>query len=77
MLKNDFGWAIRMLKDGHRVQRKGWNGRNMYVFMRSGKGYIKGHPELPHLCMKTADDKCCVGWLASQSDMLGEDWELY
>jgi hypothetical protein len=29
---------------------------------------------LPYIIMKTADDKILMGWLASQSDMLAEDW---
>lgn len=31
---------------------------------------------LPYLIMKTADNKILMGWLASQSDLLAEDWEL-
>lgn len=30
----------------------------------------------PHIDMKAADGTCVVGWLASQTDMLAEDWEL-
>jgi hypothetical protein len=29
-----------------------------------------------HIDMKTADGSICIGWLASQSDMLAEDWEV-
>ncbi len=28
------------------------------------------------ICMKTADNKILTGWLASQTDMLSEDWVL-
>jgi len=28
----------------------------------------------PHIDMRSADGKCVVGWLASQTDMLAEDW---
>lgn len=35
---------------------------------------ISGKEVLPSIVMKTADDKLCVGWLASQTDMLAEDW---
>jgi len=31
---------------------------------------------LPYLSMKTADNKIQIGWLASQSDLLAEDWEV-
>lgn len=36
-------------------------------------GVIEG---LPTVCMKTADDKVLTGWLASQTDLLAEDWEV-
>jgi hypothetical protein len=36
-----------------------------------------GHADvLPYLIMKTADGKILMGWLASQTDMLAEDWEI-
>lgn len=75
------GIAIEMLKDGHRVARKGWNGKGMFLRMVSGKQYdvacgIARDLELaPWIGMKTADDKF-VPWLASQSDMLAEDWVI-
>lgn len=31
---------------------------------------------LPCITMKTADDCILMGWLASQTDMLSEDWEV-
>jgi len=31
----------------------------------------------PVLCMKTAQDNIVVGWLASQTDLLSDDWEWY
>lgn len=36
----------------------------------------KGMEALPFIIMKTADDKFCPGWLASQTDMLSEDWMI-
>jgi hypothetical protein len=76
-----FGIAIEMLKDGHRVARKGWNGKGMFLRMVSGKQYdvacgIARDLELaPWIGMKTADGKF-VPWLASQTDMLAEDWVI-
>lgn len=79
----DFGVALRLLKEGRKIARKGWNGKGMFIFRREGRlitGVDSTSPmggdfeSLPHLCMRTADGKCCVGWLASQTDMLGEDW---
>lgn len=81
----DFGQALQLLKQGNKLRRRGWNGKGMFIFLREGR-QIKGvdpstpmggdFESLPHLCMRTADGKCCVGWLASQTDMLSEDWEL-
>lgn len=79
----NFGQAIEAMKSGQKVARKGWNGKNMFIFLREGRqitGVDTSSPmggdfeSLPHVCMRTADGKCCVGWLASQTDMLGEDW---
>ena len=37
---------------------------------------LEGDLALPSIVMKTADDHFCVGWLASQTDMLADDWEV-
>lgn len=77
----DFGHALEMLKHGKRVARKGWNGKGMYLYLADGKFLTKAigdgsSPFTDTITMKTADDKYCIGWLASQTDMLAEDWEL-
>lgn len=80
-----FGYAIEAAKHGKKIARSGWNGKGMFVFLREGRmitGVDSGTPmggdfkSLPHLCMRTADGSCCVGWLASQSDIIGEDWMI-
>lgn len=77
-----FGTAIRYLKRGFKVARKGWNGKGMYlryVEPYTDKAYqITEHEPidgtlLPWIGMKTADDGF-VPWLASQTDMIAEDW---
>ena len=80
-----FGHAIEAAKKGHKVARRGWNGKNMFVFIRAGR-WISGvdttspmggdFESLPHFCMRAADGKCVVGWLASQTDMLSDDWMI-
>lgn len=78
-----FGDAIHMLKIGKSVARAGWNGKGMYLFLIGMNGdywtYTNGKndnlPLLPFIAMKTADDKV-VPWLASQTDMLAEDWRV-
>lgn len=79
----DFGWALHQLRNGERVQRFGWNGKGMFLFLIAGGAWefqtdVSGVDEidtLPFICMKTADNKL-VPWLASQTDMLAEDWCL-
>ena len=87
----NFGDAIKALKEGKKVARKGWNGKNMHLWLKPA-AIIKaewckdpmlneivdangGEAEaLGTICMKTADNKILTGWLASQTDMLCEDW---
>lgn len=90
----NFGEAIEALKQGKRVTRKGWNGKNMYLwllpaatvksewcrdpFLKEIADNNGGETEcLGAIRMKTADNKVLTGWLANQTDMLSEDWELY
>ena len=77
-----FGEAIRRLKVGQKVARKGWNGKGMFLFLcdevhfftKANLNKKDAYDMYPSIAMKTADDKCIVGWLASQADMLAEDW---
>lgn len=82
-----FGLAIEAIKRGHKVARKGWNGKNMFLFVANDIDFgtksdlscckhLKGNLTLPSIVMKTADERFCVGWLASQTDMLADDWEI-
>jgi len=73
----DFGQALTVLRAGARVMRHGWNGKGMWLTLASSgswkqDGYIQGEL-VPHIVMKTADNKF-VPWLASQTDILAEDW---
>lgn len=81
-----FGDALSLLKRGTKVARAGWNGKKMFLFLVPGSQFTVNRAPLlgiypegtqidyhPHIDMKTADDKV-VPWLASQSDMLAEDW---
>lgn len=76
----NFGDAIAAMKDGQRVARAGWNGKGMWLRL-IGFYQLDGHPHtlglklLPWIGMKTADG-AFVPWLASQTDMLAEDWEV-
>lgn len=79
----DFGHAIRALKAGKRVQRMGWNGKGMFLFLfllrPDGEALERscgGLPVRPCIAMRTADGAIQPGWLASQADILGEDWQV-
>jgi hypothetical protein len=69
----DFGEAIRSLKNGQRVTRPGWNGKGMWLALQAPDANSK--MTLPYIYMYTADGKL-VPWLASQTDVLAEDWML-
>ena len=80
----NFGLAIEAAKMGKRIARKGWNGKNMYVFLAHEADFVtdadlSAYDQLEvevadMLVMKTAQDTFQPGWLASQADMLAEDW---
>ena len=82
----DFGKVVAGLKEGRRYAREGWNGKNMFIFLVPGSVFkVNREPLLsilgegtevqyqPHIDMKTAQGSV-VPWLASQSDVLAEDW---
>jgi hypothetical protein len=87
----DFSDALKFAKAGHKIARKGWNGKGMYIVMQ--KGYPDGIPLnkntseatgipegtvckfLPYFMMKTVDDSF-VPWLASQTDIFANDWTI-
>lgn len=90
-----FGEAIEALKQGKKVQRLGWNGKGMFLWLKPAttiKSEWCKDPMLKSLCdenggeilalgticMYTHDSTgrkaILTGWLASQSDMLLDDW---
>lgn len=78
-----FGLAIEALKKGKRVSRGGWNGKGMWLVMicPGNAMYTKvgtdgAFPMQPCIGMKTADNNMQPGWLASQADMLADDWMI-
>lgn len=69
-----FGWAVKRLKEGNYVSREGWNGKGMYLFLIMSAKLDGGPAEVcQFIMMKTAQGDY-VPWVASQSDILGEDW---
>lgn len=82
----DFGLAIKALKEGTKVARNGWNGKGMFLYYVPAAEYpamteiaVKEWGEggmVPYgayIAMKTAQGNV-VPWLASQTDVLAEDW---
>lgn len=85
----DFGQALTAVKSGARIARAGWNGKGMWLAYQKAypdgipinrnTSEATGIPEgtvcrfLPYLMMRTADG-AFVPWLASQTDILAEDW---
>ena len=70
----DFGDVIKAMKESKdpiRFARRGWNGKNMYIVLQRPTRTSK--MTLPYIYMMTADRQL-VPWLASQSDMLADDW---
>jgi hypothetical protein len=90
----DFGEALERMKNGKRVSRRGWNGKNAWIFVTvpavtvdeathgrpivdTSPGNLDGRMLVhvaPAIAMRTAKGETIVGWLASQADMLADDW---
>lgn len=68
-----FGEALEKMKFGEKVARRGWNGRGMWVALQIPDA--KSKMGLPYLYMSTVGG-ALVPWVASQTDLLSEDWEV-
>lgn len=81
----DFSEALRLLRrTGAKVRRRGWNGKGMWLrhidLSLDAEFTIREHEPCegtwtPFIVMKTVDNKL-VPWLASQTDLLADDWEI-
>lgn len=67
----DFGAALEYLKEGERVSREGWNGKGMWLKLQEPDENSK--MKRPYIYMSPVDGDL-VPWVASQSDLLAEDW---
>ena len=81
-----FGEALEVVRNGGRVARHGWNGKDMFIFLVPGSTFKVNRPPLlgiypegttiqyhSHIDIKTADGTI-VPWIASQADLLSSDW---
>lgn len=80
-----FSHALKALKDGKAVRRTGWNGKGLSLHLQRPDAYSK--MTLPYIYMQYPSFKASesapedhtnarVPWLASQTDLLAEDWEI-
>lgn len=74
METRDFGWAIRMLKNGNRVCRRGWNGKGMFLNLQVPDQHSK--MKQPYIFISPVCGEL-VPWVASQPDLLSDDWDLF
>lgn len=78
----NFGHALEALKNGHKTARKGWNGKGIFIELQRPDEHSK--MTSPYIFIDTTGlqtenpdaPKSRVPWLASQTDMLAEDWTL-
>ena len=83
----DFSQALQKIKGGQKLKRAGWNGPNQFIFLVQGSTFEVNRPPLnqiypegaiidylPHIDIKTQQGPI-VPWLASQGDLMAEDWE--
>ena len=83
----NFGLALEAAKMGHRIARAGWNGKGMFLYHVPAAAYPPatdvakeafGGENVPYgayIAIKTAQGNV-VPWLASQTDMLADDWYI-
>lgn len=82
----NFSEALSLIKSGSKLAREGWNGKDMFLYLVAGSEFVVNRVPLlgiypegtkikyhAHIDMKTAQGYC-VPWLASQADLLSEDW---
>lgn len=78
-----FGIALELLKKGCKVAREGWNGKEQYIQLATSISYKSTDDEIVNCEHHAIGNKAIafvgtsgvqMGWLASQADMLAEDW---
>ena len=81
----DFGKAIEAVKAGKRVSRAGWNGKGQYIELATCVSYKNAAGEIINVNHQALGNNAIafagtsgvqLGWLASQADMLAEDWQI-
>ena len=80
-----FGLAIEAAKKGFKIARRGWNGKGQYVELAGNISYSSADGRIINADHKAIGNQAFafvgtsgvqMGWLASQADMLADDWEI-
>lgn len=80
-----FGLAIEGAKMGKKIQRSGWNGKGQYVELATSISYKNASGDVVnvnhdaignHALAFVGTSGVQLGWLASQADMLADDWRI-
>lgn len=80
-----FGEAVKYLKRGMKVTRKGWNGKEQYIQLATEISYKTAEGNVVNCEHNAIGNKAIafvgtsgvqMGWLASQADMLADDWKF-
>ena len=83
MRTRSFGEAIELVKHGTRMSRLGWNGKKQYIEIAKNISYVNAQGEIVNVEHDAIGNAAIafvgtsgvqLGWLASQADMLAEDW---
>lgn len=83
MRTRSFGEAIELVKHGTRLSRMGWNGKRQYIEIAKNISYVNARGEIVNVDHDAIGNQAIafvgtsgvqLGWLASQADMLAEDW---
>lgn len=81
----NFGQAIEALKEGKKLQRTGWNGKDMFLYLVPENSY-KTQTEVArqefgemapygaYIAIKTVQNTVEAGWRPTSMDMLTDDW---
>jgi len=81
----NFGKALEEITAGGKVARKGWNGKSQYIELATNISYTRAdgtvinceHDAIGNNAIAFVGTQGVqIGWLASQADMLAEDWVL-
>lgn len=79
----DFSEALKNLKKGKKISQIGWNGKRQYVELATNISYTDSSNNIINPNHSNIGNKCLafvgtsgvqLGWLASQADLLAEDW---